>query len=92
MTAKKDSPEALTEAIERARTDYLTSLKTRRRLTRQFMDGVVRGLGFAFGGTIVFGILVYLLGHFFIVPKANTWLNDLQNQAQEFQKGFGSNQ
>lgn len=83
----KNEP-SLAEAIEKAHADYLASLKPKRRLPREFLDGVVKGFGMAVGGTIVFGIVIYLVGRFLVAPQAQLWLSDIENRANEFQQSF----
>lgn len=85
--SSKNEP-SLAEAIEKSRVDYLESKKAKHRLPREFVDGVVKGLGMAVGGTIVFGIVLYFLGRFLIVPEAQQWLNDIKENAASFQQNF----
>ena len=83
MVAKRDktTPPTLTEAIEKARVDYLSSLQAKHRLPRQFMNGVVHGFGIAIGSTIVFGLVVYLASRFLIIPEAQQWLESINPEA-----------
>lgn len=83
-----NDPATLALAIEKAHTDYLESLKAKRRLPREFFGGVVRGFGMAIGGTIVFGIAIYLLGRFLVIPQTQEWVKDLQEDVATFQQGF----
>lgn len=89
MVAQRSKTEpTLAEAIEQARVEYLESKKAKHRLPREFLDGVVKGLGMAVGGTIVFGIVLYFLGRFLVIPQAAEWLNDIKESAEVFQQNF----
>lgn len=79
---------ALAVAIEKARVEYLESLKARHRIPRQFVDGVVRGFGIAVGGTIVFGIVIYFLSRFIVIPQAQELLENVQSPSATFQQSF----
>ncbi len=85
--SEKSEP-SLAEAIEKARVDYLSRSAAKRRLPREFADGVMKGFGMAVGGTVVFGIVIYFLGRFLVIPQAQTWLSDLDLRANEFQNSF----
>lgn len=60
--------EELQEAIEAAHGDYIDSISLKKRLPREFLQGIVRGLGMAIGGTIIFALAAYLLGRFLLIP------------------------
>ncbi len=81
----KNEP-SLAEAIEKARVDYVTRSAAKRRLPREFLDGVVKGFGMAVGGTIVFGIVLYFLGRFLVIPDAQEWLNSIQQGSAMFNR------
>ncbi len=81
----KNEP-SLAEAIEKARVDYMTRNTAKRRLPREFFDGVIKGLGMAIGGTIVFGIVLYFLGRFLVIPEAQEWLNNVQQSSAMFNR------
>lgn len=90
MIAQRSKNEpSLTEAIEKARADYLESTKAKHRLPREFVDGIVKGLGMAVGGTIVFGIVLYFFGRFLVIPQAAEWINDIKESTSSFQQNFG---
>lgn len=57
--------------------DELTEeIKKQNSRPRIFFDGIIRGLGYAVGATILFGILIAILG--FIVSKSDaTWVENL---------------
>ncbi len=84
---KRVSEQALAETIARAHRDYLESLRAGKRLPRAFLDGIVRGFGMAIGGTIVFGIVIYLLGQL-IVPSAERWIEERIDQLPTQAAGF----
>lgn len=81
----KNEP-SLAEAIEKTRVDYLSRSAAKRRLPREFLDGVVKGFGMAVGGTIVFGIVLYFLGRFLVIPEAQEWLNSVQQSSAMFNR------
>lgn len=67
--------QGLKEVITQAHQDYLDSLKASKRLPREFANGVVRGLGMALGGTIIFAIALYLLSQL-LWPGAEQWIDE----------------
>lgn len=77
---------SLAEAIEKARVDYMTRSAAKRRLPREFADGIVKGFGMAVGGTIVFGIVIYFLGRFLVIPEAQEWINGITQNAAMFSR------
>lgn len=83
----EDNTLALKAAIERAHKDFTDSMRTRKRLARNFVDGIVRGFGIAIGSTIVFGIVIYLLGAL-LLPGAEAWVQeriaDFNEQTAQF--------
>ena len=81
----KNEP-SLAEAIEKARVDYITRSAAKRRLPREFFDGVVKGFGMAVGGTIVFGIIIYFLGRFLVIPEAQEWIDGVTQNAAMFSR------
>lgn len=76
-------------AIERAHQDYMDSIKATKRLPRIFLDGVVRGLGMAIGGTIIFAIAIYLLSQL-LWPGAQRWIDERISEVQSAAEQFGS--
>lgn len=89
MVAQSSKSEpSLAEAVEKARVDYLASISAKHRLPREFFDGIVKGLGMAVGGTIVFGIVIYFLGRFLVIPQAQQFLEDISTDASSFQQNF----
>lgn len=75
------SEERLTRAARQLDRDYRDAVSTKKRLWRNFIDGVVRGLGIAIGGTIVFAVVGYFLSRFLLIPGVETWIRTIEEQA-----------
>ncbi len=92
MSVKKNTKDAVQAALEQLHHDYLDYATTKKRLWREFTSGVIRGLGMALGGTIIFAILAFFLTKFLVVPGARELYNDMLHEAAQFQQGFTANQ
>ena len=66
------------EEISKARKVYVDSIKTSKRLMHRLLDGIVYGLGIAIGGTVVFGIVIYIIS-LLNLPGLQNWLVNLTN-------------
>lgn len=75
MSIQPNEEQDLKAIITRAHIDYLDSLKASKRLPREFVGGIVRGLGMALGGTIVFAIALYLISQL-LWPGAEQWIDE----------------
>lgn len=42
-----------------------------------FLGGLVKGLGFAIGTTIIFALLIWFLSKLSIIPVLGNWINSL---------------
>lgn len=85
MASPKNAQEDLHDAIVAAHEDYLDSISMKKRLPREFLQGVVRGLGMAIGGTIIFAIAAYLLGRFLLIPGVDDVVNSIRTTAPSWQ-------
>ncbi len=59
----------------------LTKLYTRNSFWHSFFRGILTGFGYAIGATIIFAVLVYLLGKINLVPVIGEWLGAIISQA-----------
>ncbi len=66
----------LVEEISKTRKVYVDSIKTSKRLMHRLLDGIVYGFGIAIGGTVVFGIVIFI-GSRIILPLLPAWLANL---------------
>jgi lipopolysaccharide/colanic/teichoic acid biosynthesis glycosyltransferase len=71
-----DEERELVEEISKTRKVYIDSIKTSKRLMRRLLDGIVSGFGIAIGGTVVFGIAIYVITKI-VLPLLPTWLANL---------------
>ena len=56
-------------------TEYLTYMKKPGKVIwLNFVAGLSRGLGFAFGMTVLFGLMLYLLGRMVDLPLIGQWI------------------
>lgn len=63
----------LVEEISKTRKVYVDSIKTSKRLMHRLLDGIVYGFGIAIGGTVIFGIAIYIVSRL-ILPGLQTWI------------------
>ena len=73
---------ALTElngTLERARNLRYLQMAERpgRFLAYNFLGGIARGVGFAFGATVVGALILYLLGRLQLVPWIGKWVAEI---------------
>ncbi len=73
-------PPNLTYEVSRL-SEVITKLYRRNSLWHSFMSGVFSGLGYVVGASIVFALLVYLLGKVNLVPVIGEWLGAVLQQA-----------
>ena len=66
----------LVEEISKTRKVYVDSIKTSKRLMHRLLDGIVYGFGIAIGGTVVFGIVIFI-GSRIILLLLPAWLANL---------------
>ncbi len=65
----------LAEVIKKTREVYVDSMKTSKRLWHRFVDGIASGFGIAIGGTVVFGLALYIATRI-ILPILPQWISD----------------
>lgn len=88
MTAKRANDSDVLKAMHTLHEDYLDLMQPKKRYWREFSGGVVRGLGMAIGGTIIFGVLGYVLGKFLIIPGAADLYDTIKHDAAGIQQNF----
>lgn len=86
---KSEDPTINDRACTHLHADYMDYKDTKKRLMREFTGGIVRGLGMAIGGTIVFGLVAFLLGKFLLIPGAQNFLNEIKNESAQLRQSFG---
>lgn len=87
MTRQEHGDDRLTLAAKQLHQDYLDTINPKKRIWRNFFDGIIRGLGIAIGGTIVFAIVGYLLSTFLLIPGVEKWINEIKEGSSSIQ-GF----
>ncbi len=66
----------LVEEISKTRKVYVDSIKTSKRLMHRLLDGIVYGFGIAIGGTVIFGIAIFIASRI-VLPLLPAWLANL---------------
>jgi len=80
--------QALAHEVERLQRWHPLAGDLRRLLWRSFLRGVVSGVGYAVGASILFALLVWLLGQLQVVPVLGELIARLMEAIQAAQQGF----
>jgi len=75
----------LTKLVEQLRSKrYLQMIDNPKRfLFYNFLSGIARGVGFAFGASLIFALIVWLLSQLTIIPFLGDWIVALLDYVQK---------
>lgn len=85
MTVPHNGHDALRNAISAAHRDYLDSITPKKRLPREFLNGIVHGLGIAIGSTIIFALAAYLFSKLLLIPQIDTVVEEIKQASPQAQ-------
>ena len=79
----------LTKLVKQLRSEqYLQMVDNPKKfLFYNFLSGITRGLGFAFGASIIFALFIWFLSNLITIPVLGDWVVTLLDYVQET-KGY----